>query len=284
MTSVEMSNELDTLLNAYSQNPDFGKDTNIRDIRLDEYEKSVLLTHAQESIVKNYFQKNTSADGNGFDDSERRQIDYSTLITTNGNSGYSALAEASNVFDDLSVAFKFPKDVLYVLNERVAIYDIVTSGNSESKTKVAEYVIVPINYNDYDRYQSKPFTRPLRKQAWRLLSNGSYKENSNDKNTVRGKIVEIILRDGLDTNQNAQYKIRYVRRPVPILTQNFAGMDLTFAGYDSDDTNSYGPQDCELDPIMHRDIVNEAARLAIISRGGGRTQLYNQDRATTAVA
>lgn len=249
MTAKEMSDSLDTLLNAYSQNPDFGKDTSLMDIRLDEYEKSVYLTHAQDNIVKNYFQKNTANDGNGFDDSERRQIDYSTLITTNGGEN---VTSSSKTFDDDSLVFKFPTDVLFVLNEKITI--------KKSNVKTAEYVVVPINYNDYDRYKSKPYTKPLRKQAWRLLNNDS------------GKIAEIILKNDLEEDEVATYKMRYVKRPKPILVADFTGMDLTFAGYEAGSDGNYGPQDCELDPIIHRDIVAEAARLAIASRGGRQPQ------------
>ena len=43
MTTEEFSNEFDTLLNSYGENPST--------IELDEYEKSVFLTKAQEEIV-----------------------------------------------------------------------------------------------------------------------------------------------------------------------------------------------------------------------------------------
>jgi len=251
-----MSNEMDTLLNAYSQNPDFGKDTDMRDIRLDEYEKSVLLTHAQEALIKAYFQNNTANDGNGFDDSERRQMDYSTLITNNGL-GSDPLSDVASVFDEGALAFAFPSNVLFVLNERVLV------KNAGATTE--EYVVIPINYNDYDRLQSKPYTKPLKKQAWRMLNNGTYTGVTGTR-----KFVEIILRDELSDGESAIYKVRYVRRPRPILTEDFTGMDLSFAG-DTEEAAVTGPQDCELDPIMHRDIVNEAVRLAIASRGSQPT-------------
>ena len=49
MTTEEFSNEFDTLLNSYSNTEGFGKTTNT--IELDEYEKSVFLTKAQEDVV-----------------------------------------------------------------------------------------------------------------------------------------------------------------------------------------------------------------------------------------
>ena len=47
---------------------------------LDEYEKSVFLTKAQEEILKNYFNPKGNKYQEGFDDSEKRQIDFSNLI------------------------------------------------------------------------------------------------------------------------------------------------------------------------------------------------------------
>jgi hypothetical protein len=44
MTTREFSDSFDTLLNSYANKAAFGEDTSKADIRLDEYEKSVLLT------------------------------------------------------------------------------------------------------------------------------------------------------------------------------------------------------------------------------------------------
>lgn len=44
MTTSEFSNTFDTLLNSYNTQADFGQGASRRDIVLDEYEKSVILT------------------------------------------------------------------------------------------------------------------------------------------------------------------------------------------------------------------------------------------------
>jgi hypothetical protein len=51
------------------------------DISLDEYEKSIFLTNAQDQIVKSYFDRTLNPQGQGVDDSSRRQVDFSDLIT-----------------------------------------------------------------------------------------------------------------------------------------------------------------------------------------------------------
>ena len=52
MTIQEFSNTFDTLLNSYNTTAQFGEPASKREIVLDEYEKSVLLTQAQDIIVK----------------------------------------------------------------------------------------------------------------------------------------------------------------------------------------------------------------------------------------
>ena len=47
---------------------------------LDEYEKSVFLTKAQDEIVKNYFNPKGNKYQEGFDGNEKRQIDFSMIM------------------------------------------------------------------------------------------------------------------------------------------------------------------------------------------------------------
>ena len=52
MTCEEFSNAFDTLLNSYASKASFGDAASASSIQLDEYEKSVLLTQAQDEVVK----------------------------------------------------------------------------------------------------------------------------------------------------------------------------------------------------------------------------------------
>ena len=72
MTTQEFSSEFDILYNNIMSNAAPG---------LDEYEKSVFLTKAQEEILKNYFNPKGNKYQEGFDDNEKRQIDFSSLVT-----------------------------------------------------------------------------------------------------------------------------------------------------------------------------------------------------------
>lgn len=63
MNTTEFSNEFDVLYNNITSNQAPG---------LDEYEKSVFLTRAQDDILKAYFKVTGNKDGAGFDGSEKR--------------------------------------------------------------------------------------------------------------------------------------------------------------------------------------------------------------------
>ena len=70
MTCEEFSNEFDILYNNVMSNQAPG---------LDEYEKSIFLTRAQDDIVKRYFTPKGNKDFEGFDSSLKRNMDFSSL-------------------------------------------------------------------------------------------------------------------------------------------------------------------------------------------------------------
>ena len=376
MNIQEFSNTFDTLLNSYSNQAAFGEGSSRANIALDEYEKSVLLTHAQDIVVKQYFDRTLNQQGQGFDDSARRQIDFSALIAnksikvkipvisqkvncpaiilpennesnennenneasdnkkqviltfTNcvdkvitlipeegklytdiperddennllivnnlvktenkdktaitysfklltGGINYNQLISALNTafkgnilveindevldteqivggylnpstisldaagdietYDDRGVFVKLPPNLLFVLNEKV----IAVDGKN--------YVVVPINYREYDRQMSRAYTQPLKKQVWRLFNNGNAELLKAELIPVRGTTID-------------SYKVRYIRRPRPIVLVDLTADDLDIEGVSI-------PTECELNPIIHLDILNKAVELALTSRG-----------------
>ena len=230
MTTQEFSNMLDTLLNSYNTEAMFGETASKADIVLDEYEKSVLLTQAQDLIIKSYFDRTLNYQGQGFDDSTRRQIDFSTLIKVST----ATKAEEGTPFDSRGRLYIMPERVLLILNEKVTI-----NGR--------DYVVVPINYREYDRQMSKAFTQPLKKQCWRLFQN----------NSDTDFLAEIIPYKG---SEITKYTIRYIERPTPIVLA-----DISADGLDIDGVRAV--TECTLNPILHMDILNKAVELAIAARG-----------------
>ena len=128
MTIQEFSNTFDTLLNSYNTQSQFGEQASKREIVLDEYEKSVLLTQAQDIIVKSYFDGTLNQQGQGFDDSARRQIDFSSLIKI---AELNPLEGDVSIFDERGIVYQLLRkivngaevegttDVLFILNEKL---------------------------------------------------------------------------------------------------------------------------------------------------------------------
>lgn len=261
MTTQEFSNTFDTLLNSYSIQSNFGEGASKADVTLDEYEKSVLLTQAQDLVVKSYFYSNQNSQGQGFDDSERRQVDFSSLIkvTTLSPVEYGSGEEAP-IFDDRGIIYQMPPkivngspvngttDVLFILNEKLVV---------EDSNKKENYVIVPLNYKEYDREMSKAYSQPLKKQAWRLFQNQSAGFDVQSELIPIWDISEELTAD--TPTKTAVYKIRYVKRPDPIVLVNLPdGLSIDGVTVQTE---------CTLNPTLHVDILNRAVELALTTRG-----------------
>ena len=153
MTLEEFSTEFDVLYNSITSNAAPG---------FNDYEKSVLLTLAQEELIKSYFVANNNTTGVGLDGSQKRHYDFSTLIKvkTLNNIIDSILTTGMDVpvFNkDANNIFLVPNDVFLVLNEYLTV-----KNNS--------YTVFPISYDSYNLLMSKPFPYPNKRQAWRLDS------------------------------------------------------------------------------------------------------------------
>lgn len=225
MTTQEFSNEFDVLYNNIMSNQAPG---------LDEYEKSIFLTKAQLEILKNYFNPKGNKYGQGFDENAKRQIDFSTLITVAKPSIYSPDREYIK-FDERSKLYKMPQDILLMLNE--------TGINTVDGTKRL-ISIIPMNYEEYARLMSKPWKQPLKNQGWRLFQSTGGVDF----------ISEVVIKYNSSLDN---YKIRYVKRPKPIILANLAD---EYSNVSIDGINTI--TECELDPILHPEILQRAVELA----------------------
>ena len=250
MTVKEFSDQFDTLINSYANIPEFGETASKMDLTVDEYEKSVFLTQAQDIILKRYFYSHENAEGQGFDTSERRQTDFSSLIKSEVINMDST---QTGSFDKRGILYTLPHTgsettVLYILNERLIV---------ETQSSRKEYVVKPINYREYDRVMSKPYTQPLKKQAWRLFQNiAAGFDIHTEIIPIEGSVPPV---GEIPEGMTIRYKLRYVRRPAPIVLIDLTD-DLEINGVNT-------AQTCELNPILHVDILQEAVRLALASKG-----------------
>lgn len=142
MTVNEFSNQFDLLYNNITSNQAPG---------LNEYEKSIFLTKAQDEIVKNYFEANSQGNTikKGFDDTAIRQMDFSDLISCKD---YEDGIMGESIVDPRAIIYDIPKNdnVYIVINESLHLM-----GDNGIVKGIRQ--IVPITYLDYSRLMSKPF-------------------------------------------------------------------------------------------------------------------------------
>jgi hypothetical protein len=228
MTTEEFSNEFDTLLNSYSNVEVFGKTPNT--VEVDEYEKSVFLTNAQEEIVIDLYNgKNPFRDSFEKTEEIRRYLSdlIRTYTTSTKEEGYTGLSNKS-------VFFKLPEDLWFITYEAVNLKD------DELGCMDGEGIsVIPVTQDEYHRIKKNPFRGPNERRAVRL--------------DLSEKVVEIVSKYNIDT-----YLVRYLARPRPIILSKLPD-NLSINGV-SDKT------ECELNPVIHRAILERAVKLAIRSK------------------
>lgn len=228
MTTREFSNEFDVLYNNINSNQAPG---------LDEYEKSVFLTKAQYEIVKNYFNPKGNKYQEGFDGNQKRQIDFSNLIST---MVYNAQQSSSTgLFGKKAGVYRlanWPTDIFVVINEFV---DVTRSEQSY------QLQVIPIRYDEYIRVSSKPYKQPLKNQAWRILAG------------IEGVYLIVGHLNSVDTNG---YHIRYIRKPKPIILETLTD-ELSIDGHTEE-------SQCELTEELHPEILQRAVELAKAAYAG----------------
>lgn len=232
--SREMSLEFDLLWNNIASDKAPG---------LELYEKSVFLTQGQEALVKDYFSNRTNPVQEGFDDSERRQSDFLTLIES------AALSPLDNA--DTSVKFRtvsgtkyyqYPANAFLVLNEEL---NVTATGFNQY------YTVVPVSYDEYARLMMKPYKFPPKGQVWRLLTNTGNVQSG-------GRVPQVIELIGrFPSGASLNYRMRYVKRPEPIILDNLSG-GLTIEGKSAETV-------CTLPKHLHNEIIQRAVLLAKIA-------------------
>lgn len=281
MNNVEFSNQFDVLYNNVTSNQAPG---------LNEYEKSVFLTKAQDEVLKNYFNPKSNPKQEGYDDTIKRQADFSGLMREKTGTIDS---NPTSQFDPRSIVYKVPTDVYLIINEQI----LLKSGNTTNGIRQ----VLPINYDEYRRVMSKPYKEPLKYQAWRLFT-------STESNSFNGQRIAEIIMTSTDRNSNytKEYRIRYIKFPKPIILSDFSdafGEDISINGYDGSEDN-YSESDlienwdtatserknaylarhgnqpptsstvwtvwdpCELDPVIHEEILQRAVELAKVAWAG----------------
>lgn len=192
---------------------------------IDPYEKSVFLTKAQEEVVLSLYE-------NSFELTERITESLDKLVTTELlDSAIDSLSEPySQELSSNSKFFKTKNTPMFITYEALKLKDKDACGNEVVIT------VKPTKQDEYHRIRKNPFRKAREREALRL--------NVEDK-------LEII-----STYPDYLYQIRYIRKPAPIILYNEPG--LTIDGVDV-------VTQCELDPVLHRTILDRAVQLAALA-------------------
>lgn len=224
MTTEEFSNEFDFLLNSYAGNGS--------GIELDEYEKSIFLTEAQESfIINTYNGKNPS--GDSFESSEEIRRYLSDLVKTYNTTDKKTPTGFRGLSSN-SVFFSLPDDLWFITYEAVNLKDDALGCKSGE-----DICVTPITQDEYHRIKKNPFRGANERRSLRL--------------DLSDKLVEIISKYNIES-----YLVRYLSRPAPIILTKLPE-NLTING-------KQDITECELNPVVHRAILDLAVRLAIAHR------------------
>lgn len=263
MTTTEMSNEFDILYNQVNSNQAPG---------VDEFEKSVFLTKAQNQVILAKFDPRGNKFQSGFninDLGQLRQYDFSTLIENTELDRITS--QQYSPYDPRAITFVLPDDYFLTLNESVV-------ENYQQVPYI--YQIIDISYGDYTRLMQKPYQYPPKRSVWKLITkNGTVEEqivvednpqvaqvqtergaklHTIQSVEVSGTFCELIGK--FINKDNITYKMRYVKRPTPIVL-----VDLGDEGLSIDNVSEETP--CKLPEGVHHIIVQRAVELC--------TAIYN---------
>ena len=190
-----------------------------------ELERSIFLTKGQQRTFFSIYNPLGNQFREGFEESEARRKDLRALVK--GATISTPSADQSEALPN-GVLFDLPEDCLYVISE-----EITTTSNDTCKNGL-RLRVKPVTHDEYAINVKNPFKKPsARREVWRL-----------DINNGRNEIIT----DG--TFDVSEYHLRYIQRLTPIIVG-----DNTVDGVT-------GPQDCLLDEIVHKRIIEEAVKIA----------------------
>ena len=224
---------------------EYDKVSNLSSPGFEDDEISLFLTKGQERLVKRHYDPKSNRLQEGVDSTEKRRKDLSELIADSIDiNGVSKITVSANQKGAMlhGTFYDLPKDLMYVLSEHV----LTNIGDCSDDLSVVK--VKPVTYDEYNINIHNPFKQPYNELVWRL----DFSKVAPNTGRKRHELVT----DG--TYTIAEYRMRYLRKPNPIIVSNLANLPnpKTIEGYT-------GPMECELDSSFHREIITEAVALAL---------------------
>ena len=235
MTVTEFSNEFDVLIDSYRRFKDFDNKENLDSLDFNEYEKSIFLTRAQEDIVTSFY-NGLNYTQESFENSEeiRRYLD--ALVKTVKTSTFITNPNSTLSVNSVLAALPLNTDVWYIIYESVDLEDSNLKCNS-----IQGVSVIPTKHDSLQRILKNPFKRPNERRVLRL--------------DLTGNVVELISKYTI-----SNYTLRYISKPEPIILTNLPN-NLTI--------NNVGTKnECKLNPVIHRMILEKAVQFALVSKLG----------------
>jgi len=192
---------------------------------LDDYEVSMFLTTAQEQLVTQLYAGKVT---DGFENTEEIRRNLANLIVK-GSVVPSSAPVAFGSFWRYSLPIS--GDILVLIAEQAKISD------SDCCNKDKYVNVVPVKYDEINKFIENPFRRPNNHRAWRL-----------DDSTTQ---VSIVVKTTM-----SEYFYEYLKKPAPIVLANLG--TYTVNGVST-------PQTSALDESLHRPIIKLAVQLAAAS-------------------
>ena len=200
-------------------------------ITLDEYEKSTFLTNAQEQLIIDIYSGRNVIYGKSFEQTEEIRRYLSNLVETYETS--TKVTGKLGLSKD-SVFFEIPQDTWFITYE-VAFLKDSRLGCLDG----IEASVVPLPQDDLYRAKDNPFRGPSKDRVLRL--------------DIKSDLAELISKYNVD-----KYLMRYISQPTPIILVDLPdGLSINGISTESE---------CELNPVVHRAILERAVQLAIISK------------------
>lgn len=192
---------------------------------LNEYEKSLFLTQAQELTVLDIYSGKYQEH---FEETEKMSMCLDQLIRQETYTSFST----GKRLDINSVFITLPDDLWFKTGEVAYIKD---DSYKCDENNIREVTILPVTQDTLIRTKKSPFRGPNEYRILRLNSG---------KNTV-----ELISKFPLQS-----YTVRYLSRPSPIILEDLPN-GLSINGETTSKT-------CQLNSAIHRTILNRAVLLA----------------------
>lgn len=242
MTIQDFSNGMDTLLNSYALTARFGSTDNPGTVELDEYEKSMLLTKAQDDIVIELYSGRNSM-GTSFEETEEMRRYLSKIVKEAKLEPIKTSSDKLLGIDSNSKFFTLPEELWFITYESVKVSD----SNCDAMSTLDVY---PVTQDEYRKIRRNPFRGANNRRALRLdLSDG---------------VIEIVSKYTV-----TEYYLRYLRKLQPIVLINL-GNEQSIEGVST-------VSECKLPETLHQRILDRAVLLALQSRGYIREQNNNRE-------